>query len=136
MHPLAVDDHGAVLSDPPLLRVRLLPFPALFKFDLLDVAVDYLLNKLMRLLVAHLIVVSLTIIRENDVALLRAGSVLNRVTTCDAFAVLYNVVLGSRIFHRDEAACGRDLSWVEKFRGSLVIVLILECLEELVSGIL
>jgi hypothetical protein len=101
---LAIDHNGAVLGYLALLGVRFLMLPPLFKLDLLNSARDDLLNKLVGLAVLHLVVVCLTLIWQDDVALLRAGGILDSIASSDTLPVLNHMMLGRCILHVNQSS--------------------------------
>ena len=136
LHMLAVDDNGTIFCDLALLRVWLLAFSALLKLHFFYCTRNNLLNELVCLAVSHFIVVCLTVGRENHIAFLWAGSILNGVPASDSLPIFDDMMLGCSVLHMDQTSCGGDLLGIEELRLRLIIVLFLKSVEEIMSCIL
>jgi hypothetical protein len=102
LYMLTIDDHGAILCDLALFGVRLLAFATFLQLNLLHLAIDDLFYKLMSLVVSHLVIVCLSLIGKNNVALLWASGILDSVATGYTFSVLDYMMLSCSILHVNE----------------------------------
>jgi len=135
LYVLAVDYNRAILGDFALIGVRLFGFSSILELDFLYRTIDDLFHKLMSLPVFHLVVVSLAAVREDHIALLGAGSVLNGIAPSNTLPIFDDMVLSGRIFHLNKSASWRYLGGIEKLRFLLIVVFFLESIKEVMSRI-
>ena len=136
LYNLAVYFDRTILRYFSLIWIWLFRLSAFLEFHLLYSTVNYFLNKLVSLPIFHFVIVSLTTIRQDHVALLRASSVLDGIATSYPLSIFDNMMLSCCVFHLDKSPSWRYLGGVKELRFWLIVVLILECIKEIMSSIL
>jgi len=101
----SVDSYRAFVGHLPLVRAGLLSLSPLLEFHLLNTGIDDLLNELMSVFVFKGIIVSLALVRQNDVALLGASRILNGISRSYPLLVLDHMMFRRGILHLDQAPC-------------------------------
>ena len=89
----------------------------------------------MGLVVLHFVIVCLTSIWQYHIWLFWASCVLDSIPTSDPLPIFYNMMFGGCVLHINQTSCGRNL-WLIKHLRRLVLILVLECIKQLVCCIL